>query len=73
MNTGAKEELLVRPSLQYKWYMSKDEGNTWNYYGAGSKLTVTGTKNRNGYLFRCEITDANGKVLTSNTARLTVK
>ena len=59
--------------LQYKWYMSKDEGNTWNYYAAGSKLTVTGTKNRNGYLFRCEITDANGKVLTSNTARLTVK
>lgn len=60
-------------SLKYKWYISKDNGLSWYYWGGTRTTTFKAIAERNGYLFHCEIRDANGKVLTSNTARLTVK
>ena len=60
------------PKLTYRWYMSKDGGKSWNYYKLGQKLDITVSSDKNNYQFRCEITDGNGKKLTTKAAKLTV-
>ena len=65
--------------LKYRWQVSKDGGLTWKnvtdqnegYNTPTLKLTVKAAWN--GYRYRCVIKDANGKVLNSNGAKLTVK
>nr|MBQ6241136.1 hypothetical protein [Lachnospiraceae bacterium] len=65
--------------LKYRWQVSKDAGETWKdvtsanegYNTATLKLVVKAAWN--GYRYRCVITDANGKKLNSNGAKLTVK
>nr|MBQ6241135.1 hypothetical protein [Lachnospiraceae bacterium] len=65
--------------LKYRWQVSKDGGSTWTnvsnqnegYNTATLKLVVKAAWN--GYIYRCVITDANGKKLNSSGAKLTVK
>ena len=61
--------------LTYQWQYSKN-GTSWYYTGmAGAKtaeLTVTATAARNGYQYRCVITDAYGTQVTTDAALLTV-
>ena len=64
---------------QYIWQVSKDGGSTWNNVGSLSypssrtaTLTFTTKANYSGFLYRCEITFADGTIITSNTAKLTV-
>ncbi len=63
-------------ALTYQWQASTDGGKTWKNSGlAGNKtktLTVGATAGRNGYMFRCVISDSNDKSITSDAAKLTV-
>ena len=62
-------------TLKYQWQWSSD-GNTWVNAGlTGNKtdtLTVPITEARNGYQYRCVVTDGNGKTTTSNGAQLSI-
>ena len=62
--------------LKYQWQTSKDGGATWVNSGFKGNntdtLTVPVIKDRNGYKFRCVITDKDGCVVNSNAATLTV-
>ena len=63
--------------LKYQWQTSKDKGATWldskmTGYNTNT-LTVSAAISRNGYQFRCVVTDASGKIITSNAATLTIK
>ncbi len=61
--------------LTYQWQYRKSGSSTWyNSTSTGNKtatLSVEATTARNGMLFRCKVTNANGTV-TSGTAKLTV-
>ena len=61
--------------LTYQWQFSAD-GTTWkNSTMTGYKtatMSVPVTKARNGYQYRCVITDASGATVTSDAATLTV-
>lgn len=61
----------------YQWQYSKNGGKTWkNTTLSGYKtttLSVKGNATRNGYYYRCRITDSAGNVVYSNKAKLTVK
>ena len=62
--------------LKYRWQTSKDNGKSWTNsslkgYNTDT-LTVQASYERNGYLFRCIVTDINGSTATSNNAKLTV-
>ena len=63
--------------LKYQWQTSKDGGKSWVNSGMSgystSTLTVNAIIDRNGYKFRCVVTDKSGKSATSNAATLTVK
>ena len=64
--------------LSYQWQWSRDNGQTWT----NSSSTFTGYRSaslqipiseaRNGYLYRCIVTDVSGDTVTSNAARLTI-
>ncbi len=76
---GAKATFSVAATgsnLSYQWQFRKSDTGSWVNSGmTGSKtnsITVQGTATRNGYQYRCVITDGNGKKLTSNGATLTV-
>ena len=62
--------------IKYQWQTSKDGGKTWVNSGMTgyntNTLTVSAIKDRNGYQFRCVVTDKNGATITSNAAILTV-
>ncbi|MBR4342360.1 MAG: leucine-rich repeat domain-containing protein [Lachnospiraceae bacterium] len=62
--------------LKYQWQTSKDGGKTWVNSGMTgyntNTLTVSANKDRNGYQFRCIVTDSTGAKLTSSPAILTV-
>ena len=60
--------------LKYRWQYSTDSGNTWKNF---SPVTASFTINivqasYNGWQYRCIVTDANGKSVTTNTATLYV-
>ena len=62
--------------IKYQWQTSKDGGKTWVNSGMTgyntNTLTVSAIADRNGYQFRCVVTDKNGATATSNAAALTV-
>lgn len=60
-------------SLKYQWQVSKDGGSSWsNLSGKTSaSLSVTGSKDNNGYYYRCKVSNSAGSV-TSSSAKLTV-
>ena len=64
------------PGLKYQWQLKKPGTDTWTNSGAkGSKTSSLSIGVLGGYnklQYRCVITDANGKKLTSNPATLTV-
>ncbi len=63
--------------LTYQWqlcYAGDDTFRTCTFPGADTAtLTVDATKARNGYSFRCVITDEHGSSVTSDVAKLTIK
>ncbi len=63
-------------NLSYQWQYRASSSGTWkNSTSTGSKtatLTIQATAKRNGYQYRCIITNSGGKV-TSKAATLTVK
>ena len=60
--------------LTYQWQTRRSNGAKWgNTSLAGNKtatLSFTAPANYDGRLYRCIITDANGKTVTSNAAKL---
>ncbi|MBO5078516.1 MAG: endonuclease, partial [Oscillospiraceae bacterium] len=63
--------------LTYQWQYRTSETDTWkNSPATGNKtatLSVPGTLSRNGYQYRCVITNGSGSSLYSDAATLTVK
>ena len=61
--------------LTYQWQY--DSGKGWTNSTASTAkaaaLSVPVTAAKNGFKYRCIITDANGKTKTSSSATLTVK
>lgn len=61
--------------LTYQWQWSKN-GSYWGTYnGTGSKtaeMSVVATAVRNGYYYRCIITDAEGNTVMTEAVQLTV-
>ena len=65
--------------LKYKWQVSDDKGKTWKNFGSGDasattdtlKLRVTG--NMNGYSYRCEITNEDGKTISKTVVLKVLK
>ena len=66
----------VGTNLSYQWQYSTNNGKTWkNNTVTGCQtdtMLMEATQNRNGYQYRCVITDGTGKVLTSNVVNLTL-
>ena len=69
----------IGENVTYQWQLCCVGTQTWQNvpttfsgYNA-KKLSVVATAERNGYKFRCVVTDANGKTATSDAAELTVK
>jgi len=64
------------PNVSCKWEYSPGGGKGWyssSFAGSATQeMTVPVTEVRNGFLYRCRITDANGTVVFSEPARLTV-
>ena len=62
--------------LTYRWQYKRPDSSKWFYTTmqgyATDTLTVTATKARNGYLYRCIITDAYGNSVTTDAAEMTV-
>ena len=62
--------------LKYQWQVSSSNGERWgNTSLAGNKtttLTFTVLSNYEGRLFRCIVTDKNGKTVTSNAAKVSL-
>ncbi|MBR6627729.1 MAG: BspA family leucine-rich repeat surface protein [Lachnospiraceae bacterium] len=62
--------------LSYQWQFRKSATGAWTNSGmtgaTTDSITVQGTTARNGYQYRCVITDGNGNKVTSNAATLTV-
>ena len=57
--------------LQYQWYYSSDNGATWlKSSGTGSTLNMEFKAYRVNYQYYCQITDAAGNTMNSNTVRL---
>ena len=78
---GTKATFTVVASgtgLTYQWQWSRDNGQTWanssssfeGYRSASMQVPIT--EARNGYLYRCVVTDASGATVTSNAAKLTI-
>ncbi|MBR4343605.1 MAG: caspase family protein, partial [Lachnospiraceae bacterium] len=79
-DAGTKVKFVVGASgtgLTYQWQTSKDGGSTWANSGMSgyntNTLNVDATADRNGYKFRCVVSDKSGAKVTSNAATLTVK
>ena len=79
---GATAELSVTATgvdLTYRWQVSKDAGTTWKDVSSANegyntdtlKLVVKDTWNN--YQYRCVVTDGEGEIIESNSAKLTVK
>ena len=64
----------VGNNLSYKWEYSRDNGNTWN--SSANKTTNCGvivTESKDGWLYRCTVTDKDGASQVSEAGKLTVK
>lgn len=59
--------------LTYRWQYSTDNGVTWKNSAAKSETYRALVQEAyDGYMYRCIVTDKNGKTVTSNAAMLTV-
>ena len=77
LGTTAKFSVVATGNgLTYQWQYRTSSTGTWKSATAtGNKtanLSVSATNSRNGYQYRCKITDADGTVIYSNAATLTV-
>ena len=77
---GANAKFAVTASgngLQYQWQYRASSSASWtNTTATGAKtatLTIPATASRNGYQYRCIITDKTGANVTSSTVTLTVQ
>ncbi len=63
--------------LKYHWQYRTSASGTWKSSGATgcstATLKISATAARNGYQYRCKITDSNGSTAYSNAATLTVE
>ena len=70
-------DLIAGYNITYQWHYSKDIGLIWiNCSNTSSKtntLNLVAAANRNNYLYRCVIKDANGFTAVSKAATLTIK
>ncbi len=70
----------VNKDLSYRWQWRTDSSSTWQNLAAGSnysgettnKLTITPYANYDGFMFRCILTDRNGKITASRGVYLRV-
>ncbi|MBP3728874.1 MAG: S8 family serine peptidase, partial [Lachnospiraceae bacterium] len=68
----------VGPQLKFRWQCSPDGGKTWNNVSSANagynkaKMTTDVKAGRDGYLYRCLLTDSAGNKLYSNKAKLTI-
>lgn len=62
--------------LSYRWQYRSADGRSWkNTTATGSRTTtvrIPATASRNGYQYRCKITDVNGKSVFTKVATLKV-
>ena len=79
-NTGTTATFKVAASgsgLKYQWQWRKNASGTWAKATATGNTTATlkvpATAARNGYQYRCKVTDSKGNYVNSKTATLTVK
>ena len=63
---GLKYQWQYRPSAKDSWKNASATGNKT------TSLSIPATGTRNGYQYRCKITDKNGKVLYSSVATLRI-
>ena len=73
--TATMKVTATGSGLKYQWYVSKDSGKTWNSLGndfARASVSFEATEARNGYSYRCVVTDGNGKSVISNSAKLNI-
>ena len=77
---GTTAKFTVKASgtgLTYQWQFRKSADGKWfNNTSASGKtnvLSIGATASRNGFQYRCKITDKYGNVIYSNVATLTVK
>ena len=80
VTAGATAKFTVKATgngLTYQWqYRTSSSGSWKNTSATGSKtktLSVSATTSKNGYQYRCKITDSAGNVIYTNAAKLTVK
>ena len=61
--------------LTYLWQYRANANSEWKTYGStvGGSLSVVGKSYRNGYQYRCVVTDGSGNTVTSTAATLTVR
>ncbi|MBQ3160025.1 MAG: hypothetical protein IJC00_06135, partial [Clostridia bacterium] len=65
-------------ATSYQWQWSFDGGSNWQNSSSATTgyntatLQVTATEARNGYMYRCKVTNSAGTVYT-NAVTLTVK
>lgn len=64
---GVKYQWQYRATSDGKWSSAKADGNKTR------SMSVPASAGRNGYQYRCKITDAAGNVIYSNIVKLTVK
>ncbi|MBQ3481849.1 MAG: leucine-rich repeat protein [Oscillospiraceae bacterium] len=73
--TTAKFTVAATGATSYQWQYRASSTDSWNDSSAtGAKtatLSITAEMHRNGYQYRCKVSNANGSV-TSNAATLTV-
>ena len=66
----------IGTGLSYQWQASADGGKTWKNSGLTGNQTATlsleATKGRDGYRFRCKVTDKKGNSVTTREVTLSV-
>ena len=77
VKAGKKVTFKVKASgydLKYQWYYQKPGTKKWVKMGSKTKATLsfTAKKNKNGYKYRCYVTNAAGTT-KSKAVKLTVK
>lgn len=72
----AKFTVATTGDVTYQWQYRTSEAGKWKDSTASSAtkktVSVKGTTARNGYQYRCKITDSNGKVVYTKAVTLTV-
>jgi len=65
-------------SISYQWYESNDNGQTWKQVtwlegNTDLRLYIKGYTTRDGFLYRCKLTDAEGAFVYSQPVKLVIK